>query len=115
VGVLDWDKEVALNYDWKTGKVKNDTQQLQLSSAILMHTHDDIQKVTSGYIWLAANKITDEKFKRDDLPAIWQEFLPRVARMERAFEQDEWKKHPSGLCRGWCPVKSCAHCKEKKA
>ena len=43
-----------------------------------------------------------------------QGFIPRIRRMERAYEQDTWPAKPSGLCAGWCPVKTCPHYKDKK-
>ena len=99
--------------DWKTGKVKPESAQLKLSAAMIFHTHPEVQKVSSGFIWLKEDKITKETFTREnDLHLIWKEFLPRVKRLTLAVAESKWEKKPSGLCRNWCPVgkSKCQHC-----
>jgi hypothetical protein len=46
-------------------------------------------------------------FQREDVPKIWQEFAPRVQRLELAHQENRWPKKPSGLCRKHCPVRDC--------
>jgi hypothetical protein len=43
-------------------------------------------------------------FTREQLPEIWNEFLPRLSRVAAAYEDDKWLPKPSGLCKNWCPV-----------
>ena len=95
--------KVAVVLDHKTGKVKSDGDQLKLFAAATFAQHPYVEKVKTGYIWLAHDKLTSETFTKDDVPMIWQEFLPRVQRMEKALEADKWMPNPTGLC-GWCPV-----------
>jgi hypothetical protein len=38
------------------------------------------------------------------VPKLWQEFAPRVQRLEEAHQQNKFPKKPSGLCNKWCPV-----------
>lgn len=110
VHVVAADKGVAL--DWKTGKVKNDSSQLKLFAAMMLHTYPELQQVKTGFVWLAHDKVTTDVFTRQHLGEIWQDFLPRVKRLEVAFEEDKWPAKPSGLCRAWCPVGKglCQHC-----
>jgi hypothetical protein len=104
--LVDGDKAVAL--DWKTGKPKEDHDQLMLFAALLFHTYPELETIRTGYVWLAHGcKITTKEFSRADVPSIWSEFLPRVKRLVTAHKNDKWEKKPSGLCRAWCPVLDC--------
>lgn len=90
--------------DWKTGKPKPDADQLKLFAAAALAHHPYADTIKTGYAWLTHNRLDVETFKRGDEAAIWQEFLPRVQRVERAAETGEYPPRPSGLCRAWCPV-----------
>lgn len=106
------DGGTAIVGDYKTGKVKDDFDQCRLFAGTVFAERPHIDTVKTAYIWLAHDKITTETFHRSDAPAIWQEFIPRVARMEKALADDRWPANPSGLCRQYCPVgrKNCVHC-----
>lgn len=93
--------------DWKTGKPKPDSDQLKLFAGVVFCIHPDVHTVRTGFVWLGDNQITSETYKRQELPEIWNTFLPLVKRLESAFEKDQWNPKPSGLCRAWCPVTSC--------
>lgn len=99
--------------DWKTGKKKPGSDQLELTAGIIFASEPDIAKVQTGFFWMK-EKLPLEKFThvREQSTAIWQKWLPRVQRLEEAFARDRWPKRPSGLCRAWCPVgkKLCEHC-----
>lgn len=104
--VFDGDKALAL--DWKTGKPKNDHDQMMLFAALIFHHYPEVERVTTGYVWLAhGNKISSKTFFRSGLNDIWREFLPRVKRFQIAHDTSKWEKKPSGLCRAWCPVLDC--------
>ena len=100
---IDYGNVVAL-FDWKTGKVKNDHDQLKLFSVSYMITRPHVEISRSGYIWLAHNKVTRKDVRKDETGVIWAEFVGRVQRLEAAYDADRWPPKPSGLCRGWCPV-----------
>lgn len=112
VALLRGDRAKA--YDWKTGKIKPGSQQLALSSAILMHVHPSVKIVDTGYVWLQYGDITPASYHRGDLSDFWAEFLPNVRKWERSFETGKWEKKPSGLCRDWCSNKECNFYQEKK-
>ena len=112
-------KNKALLCDYKTGKMKPESSQLELFAALKMSQDPEITEVTSKFIWLQDNKTTGEKYYRDDVPKIWEHFMQRVARLENAYENDKWIPRPSGLCKpnrsgsyGGCPVgkKHCDFC-----
>lgn len=93
--------------DYKTGKRKPDSQQLKLFSLLVFHTRPWINKVTTAFLWLKDNKIDSDTFERDQVGMMWQEFLPRIQRVEEAYKSGTFPPKPSGLCRGWCPCKGC--------
>jgi ATP-dependent exoDNAse (exonuclease V) beta subunit len=106
--ILDGDKALAL--DWKTGKPKEDHDQMMMFAAFMFHHYPELDRVITGYVWLAyGNRVTTQAYYRSDLPKIWQEFLPRVKRYQIAHDNNDFKPNPSGLCRKWCPVLSCVH------
>jgi len=101
--------------DYKTGKVKEDHDQLRLFAATYMTIYPEVTRCHTQYIWLKYDKVSNLLVGREDMPAIWQEFMGRVRRMENAFDLDKWPCKPSGLCNGWCPVKDCQFWKPKRA
>jgi len=96
----------ALTFDWKTGKRKP-TDQLSLYAAYIFAHYEEVQTVATSFVWLKENKLDNAKFERRDLGAIWDNLMPRIVRLERAYEKDEWQPKPSGLCKSWCPVLTC--------
>lgn len=110
-GIIDIGVDAGENVtllDWKTGKVKHDTDQLKLFTGLYMQTNQYVQRVRTGFIWLKHNKLTREEYTRDDLPSIWEDFIARSERLKSSYERDKWVPKPSGLCRGWCPAQG--HC-----
>lgn len=103
--------EKAFIADYKTGAPKPESAQLRLTAAVTMHHKPHVNKVTNTFIWLKTGETTVEHFTRDDLPTIWQEFAPRVQRLDIAHKEHKWPAKPSGLCRKWCPVphSMCEH------
>ena len=110
IGVVGSDTAYLL--DWKTGKRKPDSDQLKLFAVLAFAHYPWIEKVTTGFIWLKDSKFDKEVFTRDQVMEIWEEFLPRLQRLETAFVDDKWQPKPSGLCKNWCPVgsKLCEFC-----
>lgn len=111
-GVIDIGKikeAQAKFFDWKTGKRKMEMDQLKLFAGLAFAKWPQLERVDTAYIWLPAKKLDPETFTRDQVPEIWNLFLPRVKRMEIAHAENKWPKKPSGLCKNWCPVHSCEH------
>jgi len=103
----------AAVFDHKTGKRKI-TEQIMLYAGYTFAEFPEVEEVTTAFIWLKEKRVDKETFTRDDIPKIWNEFLPRVIKLEKAYETEKWPVRPSGLCNGWCPVKSCTYYKDKK-
>ena len=102
VGVLSGSSAVLL--DWKTGRRKPDSDQLKLFAGLAFAHYPEVNTVHTGFVWLKERAIDKQKFTREDVPVIWQTFVPRVRRLERAYEQLNFPPKPSGLCSRWCPV-----------
>lgn len=106
-GVIDVtvvNEKTAVVMDYKSGKVKSDGDQLKLFAGAAFALYPWVETVKTSYLWLAHDTSTSQAFTREELPSIWQEFAPRVERMEAALESDKWMPRPSGLCKSWCPV-----------
>ena len=109
--VVNGDK--AVNLDYKTGKRKL-THQLMLYAGYTFAIYPKVNTVVTGFVWMRDKKIDKETFTRDQVPMIWQTFIPKVRKLESAYERDAWPVRPSGLCKGWCPVKTCEFYKDKR-
>jgi hypothetical protein len=106
-------KDKALVADYKTGKRKP-TEQLDLYANYVFHHYPQVNVVTTGFIWLKEKKVDwnsgrpgKQPIYRAEVPFVWAEFLPRVRKLESAYERDKWPAKTSGLCKAWCPVLSC--------
>lgn len=108
-GVVN-EKNAAL-FDWKFGKRKPDNDQMKLFAAFSFAKFPWVEKITTAFVWLKDNKVDKEVFTRDEHEAaIWQEIMPRVQRLELAYQKASWPAKPSGLCKNWCPVRTCEFC-----
>jgi hypothetical protein len=98
--------------DWKTGKPKEDGDQLALFAGAAFAHYPQVDTFHTGYAWLAHDKLVTAAHTRNDVPTIWMTFLPRVKRMQAAVDSGDFPPKPSGLCRSWCPVgsKLCEFC-----
>ena len=106
-GVLDFAvvrDDRATIIDWKTGKVRDDSGQLKLFAAAMFAIHPHLNRVDTGFAWMHANKFTHKTFIKEQVPELWQQFLPEVRRLQAAVERNDFPPIPSGLCKAHCPV-----------
>lgn len=101
--------ENAFACDWKTGKYRDGDGQLKLQAATMFATWPHVNNIGIVYAFLKEHRTIVRIFKREELPGIWQEFLPRVKAMEKAIAEKNFPPNPSGLCRQYCNVLSCEH------
>lgn len=92
-------------FDWKTGKVKDDPDQLEICCATLSVLRPEVQVFDGKYIWLREQTTTGmkEPLEKDHLDKIWEKTLSRVERMKKAWQVETFPARPSGLCR-FCPA-----------
>jgi hypothetical protein len=98
--------EEAVIADYKTGK-KKPSEQLYLYCTYVFAKFTQVNKISSAFLWLKDRKVEKNTVHRGDIPSIWQRLLPRVSRLDAAYQQDKWPPTPNGLCRQYCPVLGC--------
>jgi len=99
---------VAKVVDWKTGKRRFGSHQLELNAAATFARFPEVQEVRTMFVWLKSFQKDDETYQRKDLPQLWNRFLPDVQRLEYAHKTQTWVPKTSGLCNAHCPVTTCS-------
>jgi CRISPR/Cas system-associated exonuclease Cas4 (RecB family) len=102
--VLVLHKDRAFVGDWKTGKRRPDFFQLELFALQVFAHYEQVQTVTSAFIWLKDNAIDAETYTRDEEPVLWSKMLGKVTRIAESAKRNKWPAKPSGLC-PYCPAK----------
>jgi hypothetical protein len=104
---------VAATVDWKTGKILDDSVQLALVAQAIFSHHPQVQRIRTEFAWLKFGEASSRQdFKREDMAGVWRAFLPRVERLEAAYNSGVYHPTPSGLCRNYCPVAKCEYYKK---
>lgn len=106
---------VALVNDWKTGKRKNNSLQLDLAAVLTFAKFPEVERITSLFTWFQEpTKPSSNKFTREQMPEIMAQFKQGVDDMQWSEQNNVWPEKPSGLCNGWCPVRTCKHWRPKR-
>lgn len=105
IDVLVMHKADALVADWKTGKRRPDTAQLELFALQVFKHYPEIARVRTTFVWLKEMKLDTQTYTRLDAPAMWQRIMGKISRIEQADKVGVWPAKPSGLC-PWCPCKN---------
>lgn len=108
------DGSYVLIVDHKTGKVKNNFDQLKTFAIHEFLTNAEAMEIRAEYYWTQTKSPKGETYVRDQLWDLVRQFTPRLHRFADAFETGVFNPKPSGLCHGWCPVTDCEHWKPKK-
>ena len=97
----------AAVFDYKTGKIKDDFTQLAMSAAVLSQYMPEIETFDIAFVWLKHKNISKQSYTKHDFKNIWADLLPRAQKLELAVKTTDFPAKKSGLCKGFCPVKSC--------
>ncbi len=95
----------AIIYDWKTGKFKDNPDQLKIFAAALAQVRPGIETFVPKFIWTKTREVSglgpnnDGVITRDEIPGIWAGVLGRVARMQEAWDTETFPARPSFLCK----------------
>jgi hypothetical protein len=100
-------KTHAVVVDWKTGKLKDNFDQLDLMAAACFCLAPEIETMDAMFWWTQSRKPTSKKYKRSDVGDIWGRFLPKVKRLEDSIKTTTFPAHAGWLCGRYCGVKSC--------
>ena len=93
--------------DWKTGRVRESSDQLELGALLLMANDPAVDEVSGCNLWLQSSKVgTPYKFKRLEKGPLWAKWLSKIQAIEKRDPQVEWEKREGPLC-AYCPVKTC--------
>lgn len=101
----------AAAFDYKTGKVKENSRQMSAMGMLMLIHYPKLDAVNTAFLWISTrpDKPTFGKVVREDIPEIVQGLKDDIGNMEWSVENNVWPKKPSGLCKGWCPVKECEY------
>lgn len=108
----------ALSIDYKTGKKKPYSRQLELDACRVLANFPEVNEVNTAFAWLQTKEWTRAKFTRAQLMPLWEGFFEGVQQMLWSYENDVWPAKPSGLCKKsrrpgstyqGCPVANCVH------
>lgn len=101
-------------YDWKTGKIREDSEQLGTNAAFFALKFPDAKKFVTKYIWLEHDQITGQDFSIEEIPAIWDDRLSQIINIMECWQAEEFPCRRSGLCNGWCQVTDCENWRPKR-
>jgi hypothetical protein len=101
-------KSTGAVLDYKTGKRKL-TDQLALYALYTFAHYPALETVQSGFIWTKDKKIDKETFHREQVPELWNKFLPTLNKIRSSHERNSWQPRTSGLCKAHCSVMTCEH------
>lgn len=116
-GVLDYHRvhgRTADVVDYKSGKRKLDWVQLYCFAIWLFRSYPDVSTIDLRLYWVQ-DKTEDHKLVTRPMQAeLWSYMTDDLKMMKQAFKDDVWPAKPSGLCNGWCPVRTCQHWKPRR-
>ena len=107
IDALWLDGNVGKVVDWKTGKRRFGSHQLELFAAAVFARYPDVQEVRTMFVWLKSFQQDTEVFVRNEVPALWNKFLPDVQKLTNSHATQTWVPKTSGLCSAHCPVTTC--------
>jgi len=96
--------------DHKTGKRKPDSKQLKLFALLVFAHYPDIHTCRTAFHWIKTGEVDEATFTRDQIPEMWETFVPELKQFLEAFKTDTFTPRPSGLCKKHCSVSDCEYC-----
>ena len=103
---------VAVLFDWKNGKRREDKAELRLHALMLQAQYPTVTKLTGYYVWLQDNKL-GAMHDLSETHFTWATLNEQIDEIKFMAEQNNFPKTPNPLC-GWCPVMDCEHNKMKQ-
>lgn len=106
--VLSWpEKARAFIGDWKTGKVRESSEQIERGALLFLRSFSWAKTVAGANIWLQTGKPgTLYKFRREDADHRWAKLIKKMLDIEALDEKVSWERKASPLC-PYCPVADC--------
>jgi PD-(D/E)XK nuclease superfamily len=110
--ILDGDMAWVIDYKSSKSARYADIRQLALMAAALFLKYPEIKKIKTSLLFVVSKEFIKEDFKKDFGLSIFAELNGLLTARDKAYETDVWNPRQSGLCRRFCPVKTCPHCGE---
>lgn len=109
VDVLIVDGHKARMLDFKTGKQKDDLDQLRLFSALVFANFPHVSEIKAANLWLKNKTLAPKDFTVTlyEFDTITRMYDKAVSVVEEACQTELFQPKQSGLCKQWCPVVSC--------
>ena len=108
ITVLSPDRTTARCFDYKSGGDKYpDTDQLLLMALLIFAHFPTVQSVSGGLLFVLKGTIAKHRITRAQMEKAWWRWRERVARITAAQANNHWPPKQSGLCKKYCPVKTC--------
>lgn len=105
--VLDGDH--AMVADWKTGKVKDNPEQLELMALLVFKRFPQVQTISGVLVFVEHRQTVTQRYTASQEVDMWVKWVGKMSREHKAKMNNDFPMNPSGLCRGWCPVSDCIH------
>jgi len=111
VDLITLQDDRAFVVDYKTGRTSKyaDTKQLEIMSLAVFKHYPQVKKIKAGLLFVIANDFVKADYDVNDSGIYWQNWIVDTNRLEKAIEFNVWNPRPNFTCKGWCPVKDCAH------
>lgn len=115
--VLVIDGAVATVIDYKTGKVKEANDQLDINAMLVFMCYPQVTEVRAAALFVQTGDVVPSKLRiigRDQLGQLQTRFGMLASDVALAATSGRWPKKQSGLCAGYCEVSTCENYKEKR-
>ncbi len=101
----------ALAGDYKTGKVKPNSRQLDLQALFTFCNFPEVEECNTLFFWLKfpKQKPNPKKFFRSQVNELHDAFMVNVHEIEWSYKHNAWPAKPNGLCKDWCQVLNCPY------
>jgi len=110
--ILDGDMAWVIDYKSSKSARYADIRQLALMAAALFLKYPEIKKIKTSLLFVVSKEFIKEDFKKDFGLSIFAELNGLLTVRDKAYETNVWNPRPNGLCRRFCPIKTCPHCGE---
>lgn len=95
----------AVILDWKTGKKRENPDELELHALLLHRKRPEIERVVAHYVWTKDNEL-GQPYVFDAFERYAQYYGTKLRHVEHNASMDHWPKRENPLC-GWCDVHDC--------
>ena len=92
--------------DWKTGKVRPGTKQLDFYAFLTFINYPNLESMDATLVWLKTNSKGMKRYTRESTLSLASKILNRTNALER---DNKWLPRQSGLCKRHCVVTTCPY------